>query len=187
MGLPRTTGEGGKPPIHLSHTHEAVLNWMLLNPERSMRECADHFGYTQSWLSTLVRSDLFQLALKQRQIDIANRVAASIPAKLAAVADVALDKLGEMVEKSEDPDFILDAADKALHRMGYAPQSSRNPAGSPGNGGIVQNNLFIGAGDLAEARALMQLSAASSQIPKEFGSAAIEGELVDAPSHPPST
>ncbi len=164
MGLPRTTGNGGQPPQRLSHTHEQILNWMVLNPELSMRHCADHFGYTQSWLSTLVRSDLFQAALRERQIMVASRVAASIPAKLAAVADVALDKLGEMVEKSEDPEFILDAADKALHRMGYAPQSSRNPAGSPstfGPGAVVQqNNVFIGQADLAEARALMQSSAA---------------------------
>jgi hypothetical protein len=101
---------------------------------------------------------------------VANRVAASIPAKLAAVADVALDKLGEMVERSEDPEFILDAADKALHRMGYAPQSSRNPAGSPSTFGspLVQQNLFIGAGDLADARELMRLtsSAGTADLPQ---------------------
>ena len=161
MGLPRTTGVGGQPPMRISHTHEQIINWLVLNPEQSMRRCADHFGYTQSWLSTLIRSDLFQAALRERQVMVANRVAASIPAKLAAVADVALDKLGEMVEKSEDPEFILDAADRALHRMGYAPQSSRNPAGSPSAFGspVVQNNLFIGTADLADARALMQASA----------------------------
>ena len=179
MGLPRTTGQGGQPPQRLSHTHEQILNWLVLNPELSMRHCADHFGYTQSWLSTLIRSDLFQAALRERQMMVASRVAASIPAKLAAVADVALDKLGEMVERSEDPEFILDAADKALHRMGYAPQSSRNPAGSPSTFGspLVQQNLFIGAGDLADARELMR-SAATLQGDSFAGTADLPQERV---------
>lgn len=165
MGLPRTTGVGGVPPARLSHTHEQIINWLILNPGASMRQCADTFGYTQSWLSTLIRSDLFQAALAERQMAVAARVVATIPQKLAAVTEIALDKLADMVGTSEDQDFILDAADKALHRMGYAPQSSRNPAGSPsqfspGGLNIQQNNFVINASDLEEARALMQTSAA---------------------------
>lgn len=187
MGLPLTTGVGGVPPAKLSHTHEQIINWLILNPDRSMRECADTFGYTQSWLSTLVRSDLFQAALAERQHQVALRVVQSIPQKLAAVADMALDKLADMVQETEDKEFILDAADKALHRMGYAPQSSRNPAGSPGQfsqGGvsIQQNNFVITAGDLEEARALMQNSAACLPTPmppiQQAGEKEIQGEVV---------
>lgn len=195
MGLPQTTGVGGVPPAKLSHTHEQIINWLVLNPQCSMRECADHFRYTQSWLSTLVRSDLFQAALRARQEAIAVRVAESIPSKLAAVADIALDKLADMASASEDPEFILDAADKVLHRMGYAPQSSRNPAGSPsqfgGNGPMVQqNNFVINAGDLEEARALMQASAsalgpmAMLGPQADEGPCAIEGEYVVSPAAP---
>lgn len=158
----------------LNHTHEAILNWLVLNPHKSLRECADTMGFTQPWLSTVIHSDIFQMALRERQMNVANRVAASIPERLQAVADVALDKLAEKVADSEDPDFILDAADKVLHRMGYAPASARNPAGSPAQGQpqFQQNNTFIlGQGDLAEARALM---AAASKIQQP----ALEGEVV---------
>ena len=145
----------------LSTSHEMLMNWLVLNPEKSLRECADHFGYTQSWLSQIIHSDIFQHALKEKQLAIGLRVADSIPARLRKAADVALDKLSTHLETTEDPDFILDATDKILHRMGYAPASSRNPAGSPsqmgGNG--LQQNFFIQAGDLAAARELMQLSA----------------------------
>lgn len=144
----------------LSHTHEQILNWLVLNPHKSMRECADFFGYTQSWLSSLVRSDIFQAALRQRQELVANRVAQSIPERLSTVAQVALDKLATAVEKSEDPEFLLDASDKILHRMGYAPVSARNPGGmQPGQqpAQVVNNNtLVIGASDLAEAREMMK-------------------------------
>lgn len=143
----------------ISHVHDLVMNWMLLNPQKSLRECSEYFGYTQAWLSTLIHSDIFQARLKEKQELVFAQVAQSIPRKLTAVADVALEKLGEMVADSTDPEFVLDVADKALHRMGFAPASARNPAGSPAqhNNGPVQNNTFIvGASDLADARDMMR-------------------------------
>lgn len=142
----------------LSTTHEMLMNWLVLNPEKSLRECSDHFGYSQSWLSQIIHSDIFQHALKEKQLAIGLRVADSIPARLRKAADIALDKLTDHLEKNEDPEFLLDATDKILHRMGYAPASARNPAGPP-SGSHIQQNVFISAGDLSAARELMQLSA----------------------------
>lgn len=144
----------------LSHTHEMLMNWLIVNPEKSMRECADHFGYTQSWLSSIVHSDLFQSALRDKQMAVQARVVASIPERLRRNAEIGLEKLGDIMEKCEDGEFILDATDKMLHRMGYAPQSARNPAGSPGVQN-QQNNFYISAGDLQEARALIGASPAA--------------------------
>ena len=128
-----------------------------MNPDKSLRECADHFGYTQSWVSSLIHSDLFQTALKEKQLAISAKVADSIPAKLRRAADVALDKLTTQIEQNEDAEFLLDATDKILHRMGYAPASARNPAGSPaaGNAPLQQNNFFLTGADIAAARELM--------------------------------
>ena len=151
--------------VKLSTTHEMLMNWLVLNPEKSLRECADHFGYTQSWVSQIIHSDLFQHALKEKQERIAVKVAESIPEKLARAADVAVEKLTEQLEKTEDPEFILSATDKILHRMGYAPQSSRNPAGGPAPTN-QQNNFFLTAGDLEAARELMR---ASTALPAEGG------------------
>lgn len=149
----------------ISHTHEQIINWLVMNPEKSLRECADSFGYTQPWLSQLIHSDIFQAALKQRQLQVAARVAASIPEKLQAITDIALEKLGDQISKSEDPDYILDVADRALHRMGYAPASARNPAGSPSQLGVQnQTNVFmLSPDDLAQARNLMRLAGTANQ------------------------
>ena len=139
----------------LSHKHEMILNWLLLNADRSLRECADHFGLTQAWLSSLIHSDLFQLTLRERQTQIALRIADDLPAKLRTLADVAVETLTTFVSESENPEYVLDATDKVLHRMGFAPSSARNPAGSPAQIAAQQNNFFITAGDLHEARQLM--------------------------------
>lgn len=156
----------------LSHVHDQVMNWLLVNPHRSLRECADDFGYTQPWLSTLIHSDIFQAELRRRQLDVQARVAQSIPERLHAVADIALDKLATRVAESEDPDYILDVADRALHRMGYAPASARNPAGSSM---AVQNNtqtnvFVLGADDLARAREVMKIAGQPTPV-------CLEGEV----------
>lgn len=168
---------GARAPTRLNHTHEQMLNWLVMNPDKSLRELADQMGYTQSWVSTILHSDIFQLALKDRQMEVAARVTGSIPEKLRRAADIATDKLATMVEESEDPEFILDATDKILHRMGYAPQSARNPAGSPGAiaANMQQNNFFLQAKDLEVARELMQASAIRVGAPVLAAEAGDEG------------
>lgn len=145
----------GTQLLQLTHRHESIMNWMLLNPDKSLRECADYHDVSQGWLSTVIHTDIFKLTMRERQKSIQAKIADAIPAKLRTLADVGLDKLTTMVEDSEDPRFILDATDKILHRMGFAPASARNPAGSPGAVLAQQNNFFLSEGDLTEARALM--------------------------------
>lgn len=166
---PAEHGEGVQI-VRLSHKHEMMLNWLLLNPDRSLRECADHFGVTQSWLSSVIHSDLFQMTLKERQNSVHLKIADSIPEKLRRIGDIALEKLTTCLEDSEDPEYILDATDKVLHRMGFAPASSRNPAGSAASVHNVQNNVFVNADDLAAARQLMQSISAPEMVIENAGS-----------------
>lgn len=163
------------PLVKLSSTHEMLMNWLLMNPEKSLQECADHFGYTQSWVSQIIHSDLFQHALKEKQERVFIRVADGIPAKLRRNADIALEKLSGQLEKSEDPEFLLSATDKLLHRLGYAPQSARAPAGSPAAASVQQNNFFLSQADLAAARAQLQQPA-----PTPLG-VTLDGEVVPVP------
>lgn len=141
----------------VSHKHNMIMNWLVLNPDRSLRECADHFGVTQPWLSTVIHSDVFQAEFQQKLQNIHVRCAESIPEKLRAVADIALEKLADKVAQSEDPEFILDAADKALHRMGYAPASARNGYGAGQGVQVNQQNVFmLSQDDLDAARNVMR-------------------------------
>lgn len=143
----------------VSHKHNMIMNWMVLNPDRPLRECADHFNVTQPWLSTVINSDVFQAEFQEKLQKIHARCAESIPEKLRVVADIALERLADKVASSEDPEFILDAADKALHRMGYAPSSARNGFGG-GQAPVNQTNVFmLSQDDLDQARKVMQRSA----------------------------
>jgi hypothetical protein len=141
----------------IRHQHSMIMNWLVLNPHRSQKECADHFGVTQAWLSTVINSDVFQAEFQQKLQNIHVRCAEGIPEKLRVVADIALDKLADKISMSEDPEFILDAADKALHRMGYAPASARNGYGAGQGVQVNQQNVFmLSKEDLEQARGVMR-------------------------------
>lgn len=155
---------------NVSYTHESMISWLILNPDRPLRDAAAYFGYTQSWVSTVLHSDAFQKLYRQRQDEVAAVVAEDIPGKLRACTDVALDKLVMKIEGSENADFLLNATDKLLHRMGYAPASQR----SAPPGGVVNNtqtnNIIVGAADLQLAREMYQ---------KQIGVPAIEVVLLE--------
>ena len=139
---------------NISFTHEALINWLIANPERKLRDCAAYFGYTQAWLSCIIHSDIFQAKLAERQNAVFAAVAQDIPEKLRGCADLALEKLAIKLEETEDAKYVLDAADKLLAKMGYGPATARNPSPAAA---LTQNNTFIiGAGDLAAARQLQR-------------------------------
>lgn len=170
----------------VSHKHSMVMNWLVLNPDKPLRMCADHFGVTQAWLSTVIHSDVFQAEFQAKLQNIHSHCAQTIPEKLRVVADIALDRLADKVAESEDPDFILDAADKALHRMGYAPASARNGFNAGQGVQVNQQNVFmLSQEDLDAARNVMRSQGAFR--------AAIQGEVVDVPAEaseaqsPPTT
>lgn len=136
----------------VSHSHEAIILWLLENPDRPLRECAAIFGYTQPWLSTVIHSDAFQEQLRLRQNEMMVLTGRDIRHKMEAAADIALEGLTRKLENTEDGDFLLDATDKLLARMGHGPATARNPA-------PVTNNtmhITVSSGDLAEARALLR-------------------------------
>lgn len=123
----------------VSHTHEAIANWLIANPHRSLRECADAFGYTQSWISVIIHSDAFRARLREKQGGEFDRLSADILTKLRAAADVGIEKLQAHLEKCEEPAFILDATDKVLHRLGYAPKQGT----AAGSGGTTVNVFTV--------------------------------------------
>ena len=129
----------------MAPVHEAMMNWVLENPEKGLREMSAYFGYTMPWLSRVINSDIFQHALRQRQDAIFTRIADDIPTKLRGLADVAIEKLGAKLEASEDPRFIRESFDSVMEHMGIKPGSV--PAISQ------QNNVFVlPAADLQRLR-----------------------------------
>lgn len=137
---------------NISHVHEAVLNWLIAHPTKKLSECAAHFGYTQSWLSVMIHSNLFQAALKEKQEQVFSGLAGTINDKLMAGADIGVTKLVEKLETSEDPKFIKETTTMMLEKLGFGAQTRVAGAGQVNNGPVQQNFYMASPEDLQQAR-----------------------------------
>ncbi|MBM3272848.1 hypothetical protein FJY94_06325 [Candidatus Kaiserbacteria bacterium] len=152
-----------------SPTHDQIALWLVENPgPRQTSRCAEYFGYTVAWMSTIINSDAFRARLAQVQEHCDAAVANDIPAKLRGVASLALDGLAEqLADAAQAPsivhrEFMRETADMALHRLGFAP--AKGPSGPTHIGQLnVQNNL-LPVDPEALARARERLSAPGAQF-----------------------
>ena len=125
----------------LSHRHEEILMWLMLNPNKSQGECARELGYTDAWVSQIINSDIFQARLAElREQDFELNVL-SLREKLSAAADLAIDKMMERLEVETDIDKIRNVGDTALKRLGYGTPA--NPAQVAIGGRIINNTLIV--------------------------------------------
>lgn len=139
----------------LNYSHEAIMDWLLSNPDKDQGECARAFGYTQSWLSTIIHSDAFRAEYQRRRAQLSEYIAQGIQTRMAEVSKKALDHLEQYLDGEEiDPRLVLDIADRTLHRQGYAPNK----------GGVAifaqQNNFAnpnaVDRATLTEARGILR-------------------------------
>ena len=167
-GIKNSNPNGRYQVKSLAPRHRAILEWMRSNPTASLKECAEYFGHSPTWIYMIVNTDLFQEALRKREDEYNEEVIVPLRAKLMGVAHRAVEKLGEQVDESDDPDFILASADKTLHRLGYAP--TRGPAVEVALS--TQENVFVVDSDT--------LASAREKLASLRESPTIEGEVAPA-------
>ena len=144
----------GQVVFSITHVHEAMIAFIVAFPQSGLREIAEHFGYSQGWVSRLMNSDLFKSRLREAQEETYAQAVGSLTEKLQAAADVGVEKLTRMLEKSEDPKFVKETTADVLTRLGFgAPKS---PAAVQVNGQGSQVVVVADAQSLARAREVMR-------------------------------
>lgn len=151
-------------PRTISWWHEALADWMLLNPDKPMKDAAQVFDVTPTYVYMLKNSDSFKAYWKKRREAFVARVDASseeilgsLRDKLGALAETAVDALQARMEQAVQAGAasniplaeVRETADMALKKLGYGAPTA--PAGG--------NNLTINIANpdlLAAARAKMQ-------------------------------
>lgn len=117
-----TLEQGAERPVQLkklSPKHDAIMEWLLLNPERSFKECAGTFGVTQAWLSCIVHSDIFQARYQKLMGQNRDDRVMPLRQKMLGLAHASIDKLTEIQAVHADPDFQLDLATKMVKGLGF--------------------------------------------------------------------
>lgn len=133
----------------LTVNHNAIADWLIAHPGKGQQKpCAQVFGITESWLSTLINQDAFQSLLKVKQDEVFQQVIIPLQDKIAGVAHASVEKLGDILDDTKDGRLVKDIADSALKALGYGGQKTAAQL-------IInntQNNLTVNQDALAEAR-----------------------------------
>ncbi len=139
-------------PSKMTWWYESVIDWMILNPEKNLKDCADAFEVTPTWMYTLTNSDIFKERLAERREAHSNAISLGVVEKANALADMALDAaIDKFHDVSSAPDMKLstamNTAEKAFELAGIGGKA-RVPAGNPM---FVQNNFIPAEASTLEA------------------------------------
>lgn len=112
----------------LNPTHYAIMRWLVqpanLGPGH-MRRCAAQFEVTESWLSTLVHTDMFQARWKDLQKDIDQGMIPTIEDELRGTAALAVEKLqSRIVSGGLSSEMLLNIAKETTHALGMGPKAA---------------------------------------------------------------
>jgi transcriptional regulator with XRE-family HTH domain len=103
-----------------SYTHEAMVELLVGNPLISQRELAQHFGYTEGWISRIMRSDAFREQVARRKDELIDPVVLqTIEDRLAALVDLSTNVLMENLEAKRSTDAALKALEISARALGY--------------------------------------------------------------------
>lgn len=132
--------------------HEAIVDWMILYPEKSLTECAKTFRVTLPWLSKVINSDCFIQYKAARMGEHQANLSTTVIEKVEGLAHGALDIIEQRM--TNDPDSLTfsalkETAELSLKAMGY---TARSPAAININaqGGAVQVNQHQASPEVLE-------------------------------------
>jgi len=163
-------------PQKINHLHEQMMDWMLANPQRPLKEMAPVFNVSVPFIYMLVNSALFQQELNRRHAELWGEIRVELKDKLQAAAHASLDKVLDALQAPEcTSDFALSAMDKVTSKLGYGP--ARGAAGGQAPAPPVQVNVTINRGLLAQARAAME-------APRAAPASALEHDRGPCPREP---
>jgi hypothetical protein len=112
--------------ISVSSRHKAIADWLLLYPERKLRECAEHFGVSQPWLSVVLHSKAFVEYFNNRRAGYESVLRERIQGAALEVALKAYQQLSEVLDDESQCDgrLTLDIAEKTAKLLGFEPRAS---------------------------------------------------------------
>ena len=141
----------------MSHRHDAVLTWLIANPHRSLKECAQALNYTPEWVRILVNTAIFQTHYRKRCEAVEAIAAHDFDNRIRGIAALAMEKTeerlsstrvdpvtGEQISEVSDR-FLTDVTKNVLAALGYLG-GNREPDTS------TNFHIHVNEDDLREAR-----------------------------------
>lgn len=115
----------------ISYTHDGMIDLIIANPAISQGRLASHFGYSASWVSTIIASDAFQSRLAERSQELVDpTIRASVKERFEGLVLRSMEILQEKLNKPADqiPDQLaLRALEISTRAAGYGAKVDTPP------------------------------------------------------------
>jgi hypothetical protein len=106
------------------YTHEGMIDLIVANPMVTQRELAAAFGYTEGWISQILRSDALRELLAKRRAELIDPVVIqSFEKRLESLAHQSLEVLSENLQLHRSSDTALKALEISSRAMGYGAKA----------------------------------------------------------------
>lgn len=142
--------------------HEDIINWMLVNPGGSMRDCALDLGRAPTTIYIITNSDAFRERLRVRRNEFNGKVDQGFITQIESLGRHTLDLISEKLDRHNvDPlglGDLLSVADLSMKALGYGQKNSPPPVINQ-----TVNHLEIRREVLSNARSIYQSPARSAK------------------------
>lgn len=167
-----------------AYWYDNIIEWMLANPQGSLKDCAAALGRTPQTLYLVTNSDVFKLRYEQRRKEHFEGLSQGILLRTARVAEKSLALLEERLEKNPEKittSQILDTANSTLERLGYgAPAPAQTNISVHSNPQVA---VTVSADILSEARDRMRqvqaMNAAETPTARQLSVSAPAAPAID--------
>lgn len=119
----------------ITYTHDAMIDLLIAKPFVSQGDVAAHFGYTQGWVSRIIRCDAFRERLAARKNELTDPLLVKeIEEKFKSLVDRSLEVLLEKLDMPNvGTDVALKAAELGAKALGMTDRHN----------GAVHNTTFV--------------------------------------------
>lgn len=114
-----------------NYTHDALMDMMLAHPELNQNQLAAHFGYSPSWLSSIICTDSFQSRYAERRKALMDPIVAAEIEKgfqvmVVRSQAILMEKLNQPASAIPDQ-LALRAFELSTRAAGYGAKGDQAP------------------------------------------------------------
>ena len=125
------TASAAKAIQRVKYSHDAMIDLIIAEPGVEQNRLAEVFGYSVPWVSRVLNSDAFQVALASRKSELIDpTIVASIEERLKTVASKSLDVILNKLNVAPTIDQALKAMELTTKALGYG---AKDTSGSTNN------------------------------------------------------
>lgn len=149
--------------------YDSIIDWMIANPQGSLRDCAAELGRSEVYVRMIVRTDGFKAHYRARREEFNSLHDDLIASKTRQVAVQALDIILDKFDRKRDSiplSEVREISDSALARLGYGSKGGGTTI-NVGEGAGQQNTQYVTVSKqgLSDARDLLRAAESAKAAP----------------------